>query len=120
MTRLTANPVNKYKARRTWSELCRRWFSSGLECRRGEALRLLEMAGEISDLEYQPKWVLRDHNPRVTVKMDFRYRRTHWLGAETTAWVVEDAKGKDNEASRLRRAWLKEKYGIEVVLVKEA
>lgn len=104
---------NKYGARRTWSELCQRAFDSRAEAVRGEELRVLELAGEITDLVYQPQWELSD-NPRVTYRADFAYTMSDGVR------VVEDVKGRDTEASRVRRAWLKQRHGIDVRIVRNA
>ena len=102
---------NKYHAERTWSELCQRTFASKAEARRGEELALLQKAGEIEALVYQPKFVLSE-KPRVTYYADFQYQEKS--GKE----VVEDVKGKDTSTSRVKRAWVKQLLGIAVVLVK--
>lgn len=102
--------ANKYRAKRTWSELCSREFASKAECRRGEELRMMEMAGEISLLEYQPKFLLCV-KPRITYTADFKY-------LEGGNWVYEDVKGMLTRDTRTRLAWLKELTGIEVKLVR--
>ena len=102
--------ANKYHAVRTWSELCGRWFASKAECRRGEELRMLELAGEITDLEYQPKFKLCD-KPKITYSADFIYE-------ENGKVVVEDVKGKLLRETRVKLVWLKEKYNVEVILSK--
>ncbi len=101
----------KYGSKRTWSELCQRMFDSKLEARRGEELALLKRAGEIADLEYQVTMVL-SVEPSVRVVLDFRYR-----DPPLAPWFVyEDAKGVLTAEARVKYAWLKQKYGIEVVL----
>ena len=99
---------NKYNARRTYSALCQREFASKAECLRGEDLRMLELAGEIERLEYQPAWVLSS-KPKVTYTADFRYR------CKNTE-IVEDVKGIMTEATRVRIVWLRQLYGVEVVI----
>ena len=64
--------TNKYHAIKTYSNLCERLFDSKAECRRGEELHLLQMAGEISNLEYQVKLVLCE-KPKITINIDFLY-----------------------------------------------
>ena len=114
--RRLAKGGNKYHAARTWSELCNRWFDSKAEARRGEALAMLERAGEIRRLEYQPRWVLSD-DPRVTYKADFAY----WIDSEQVLGeeqVIEDVKGALPRDTRTKLAWLKQKYRIKVRLLK--
>lgn len=103
--------MNKYGAKRTLSELCQRTFASKAECNQGEYLRLLELAGEISSLEYQPRFVLCK-KPKITITLDFSYR------AKDGQWIYEDVKGVLTRDFRTKLAWLKEKYGIEVKLIR--
>jgi len=101
--------MNKYGARKTYSELCSRQFDSKKEAVRGEELVLMEKAGVISDLEYQPRFILSS-NPKATYTADFRY-------IENGQSVVEDAKGVMTKDARLRIIWLKQLTGIEVRIV---
>ncbi len=105
--------MNKYGARRTWSELCQREFASMKECRRAEELTLLEKAREIYNLEFQPKYVLCS-NPKITYTADFRYR--DYTRPSSDVIVVEDSKGLLLRETRVKIAWVKEKYGIDVIL----
>ena len=102
--------MNKYHAKRTYSELCQREFASKWEAERAEQLRLMELAGEIKDLHYQIRFVLCE-KPRITVSIDFRYITNNKL-------IYEDAKGVLTRDSRTKYAWLKEKHGIDVRVVK--
>jgi len=101
---------NKYGAKRTYSELCGRAFASKAECRRGEELALLERAGEISGLHYQVRFILSD-KPKVSITLDFAY-------TENGKLIYEDAKGVLTRDFRTKMAWLKEKHGLDVRLVK--
>jgi len=101
----------KYRAQRTYSELCGRFFDSKAETRRGEELALLEKAMEISGLQYQIPFQLC-LKPNIKIKVDFSY-------CENGNVVYEDVKGMgETREFRVKRAWLKEKYGIEIKLVK--
>ena len=102
--------MNKYGAKRTHSKLCNRTFDSKAECVRGEELRLLEMAGEITDLEYQGRIVLCT-KPKVTITIDFYYNVDGLV-------QFEDVKGVLTREFRVKMAWLKEKYGIDVWLIR--
>ncbi len=111
MTRLTArNSGNKLGAIRTYSELCGRWFPSKLEARRGEELYLSQKCGDISCLEYQPKFVL-SKDPRITYKADFKYI------AYEGYTVHEDVKGMMTRDCRVKVAWVKEKFGVEIKII---
>ena len=102
--------MNKYGAVRCWSELCQRTFDSKAERFRGEELRLRQLDGEIADLEYQPRYPL-SKSPKVTYVADFRYR-------ENGKIVVEDVKGVMTGESRVKIAWVKEKHGVEVQIIR--
>ena len=101
---------NKYGARKTYSALCQRTFASRAEARRGEELVLLQKAGMIKNLEYQPKFMLC-LKPKITYTADFKY-------VENGKVTVEDVKGMLQRETRVKLAWLTEKNGIEVSLVK--
>lgn len=127
MTRLSSvdvanikHTVNKYHAKRTWSELCQRWFDSKLEAKRGEELRYMELAGEIKDLEFQVPYILCDipkYKAKMIIDFKFKVKVTTTYG-EILYWdyVYEDAKGVATEAWSVRKKWLKEKHGIDVIL----
>lgn len=86
-------------------------FHSKKEARRYQELKLLERAGQISNLERQVKIELHGKSgPILTEKgnvmsyiADFRY--VDWdLGG---AWVIEDAKGFRTDLYKLKKAILK-------------
>jgi len=100
----------KYGNIRVFSELCGRNFSSKLEARRGEELALLERAGEITDLQYQVRFVLNE-KPRVTLSVDFAYK-------ENGKMVYEDSKGIETREFRVKRIWLRQLTGIDILLTR--
>lgn len=104
---------NKYKAVKTYSELCQRTFSSKAEAKRGEELVLLERAGEISELQYQVKRILNTKTHyRVTITIDFSYR-------QNGKRIYEDVKGYGVQRDfQVKLAWLQQMYGIEVNIIK--
>lgn len=102
--------MNKYHAKRTFSTLCDRTFDSLAEAKRGEELRLLEMAGEIWDLRYQWKFILCK-DPKVTITIDFTY-------LEKGKRIFEDTKGVLTRDFRTKLAWLQQSQGIRVLLSK--
>ena len=110
-----------------------RTFDSKREANRYGELLLLERAGEISGIECQPVYPLeiprmidgklqsvpvkirsakRPNGTRTKYTADFRYQ-----DKRTGQQVVEDVKGIDTTASRLRRAVVECIYGIEIVLI---
>lgn len=116
---------NKFNAVKTYSELCQRTFDSKAEAKRGEELCLLEKAGEISELEYQHTIQLCEIKHFVTqITIDFKYKKDGEV-------VYEDVKGsavtpkrgkvvaRVDRDFRTKLAWLRDKYGIEVVLTKD-
>ncbi len=101
--------MNKYHAKRTYSNLCQRRFDSKGEARRGEELHLRQLAGEITDLCYQVKFVL-SVKPRISITIDYSYCEN--------GQVYEDFKGKMMADFRVKMAWLKEQQGIDIVISK--
>jgi len=101
---------NKYSAKKTYSELCGRKFDSKAEAKRGEELHLLQKAGEISDLQYQVRFVLH-HKPIISIKIDFMYK-------EKGVMIYEDAKGMETRDFRVKRYWLEEQQNIKILLTK--
>jgi len=85
-------------------------FDSKGESNRYAELKLLEQAGEISDLKLQPKFILCEsfrNNGRTyrgaSYTADFMYEEGTWT-------VVEDFKGHWTEASIVRIKWFLQKY----------
>jgi len=100
--------MNKFHAKRTFSNLVGIYFASKGECQRGEDLFLLEKAGEISNLHYHTRFVL-SKKPRCSIEVDFVYR-------ENGKVVHEDFKGRLTESYRIKMAWLKQQQGIDIIL----
>ena len=103
--------MNKYGSVRTWSNLCQREFASKKECLRAEELALLEKAGEIYNLEFQPKYVLC-FKPKITYAADFRYR--DYTKPHNNVLVVEDVKGILLRETRvnIHALYAKRLYGV--------
>lgn len=92
-----------------------RKFQSAREARRYGVLRLLEAAGEIANLELQPKFPCVVNGVLVTTwRGDFRY-----FDKATGAVVIEDAKSKATrtEAYVVRKKLVEALYGITIVEV---
>jgi hypothetical protein len=106
---------SKYRAKPCWIQGIR--FASQREGKRFLDLRLLERAGEIADLELQPRYELHVLSPIgevVTVGKftgDFRYKR-----AVDNALVIEDSKSPPTrtEAYQLRKRMVEAEYGIRI------
>ena len=87
-------------------------FASKAEARRYGELDLLARAGQITDLELQPKFVFELNGVRIgSYKADFRY----WLPHSPLA-IVEDVKSpaSKTQAYQLRKRMMKAFHGIEV------
>jgi hypothetical protein len=94
-------------------------FASKREAARYAALRLLERAGQIRNLQLQPRYPLAtvrleagrvvDTPVVATYVADFAYVERTADGA----WqpVVEDAKGVRTPVYRLKRKWFQAQYG---------
>lgn len=105
--------ANKYGAVKTTVEGIT--FDSGAEARRYQQLRLLERAGEISDLERQVSYRIDINGVHVcNVRPDFRYRDNR-----AGKVVVEDVKGGPATAVfRLKQKLVLAAHGITVVEVR--
>lgn len=108
----------KYQERKT--EIDGITFDSAAEARRYVHLKMLEAAGEIKDIEIQPKWELQPSFKRgkrtiraITYRADFRYTEV-----ATGESVVEDVKGMETEVFRLKAKMLLYQYDIEVKRVR--
>lgn len=94
-------------------------FASKAEAHRYVELALLKRAGEIFELELQPKYLIVVETPRgdhVTVgsyRADFRYKR-RVNGLATPETVVEDVKGVRTEAYQLKKKLVEAQYGITI------
>lgn len=111
--------ANKYGARRTYSVLAGREFASKAEAQRAEELVLLERAGHIETLQYQPRFVLCDR-PRIIYTADFFYHKLPCDGSPThqRCGIIEDVKGMLTRDTRTRLAWARERYGVTVTLLR--
>lgn len=95
-------------------------FDSVREAKRWQELKMLESAGKISQLERQVPYELahavrlsgeKRLKPAIRYVADFRY-----FDCEEYAYVVEDTKGHQTEAFRIKRHLMKSVHGIDVRL----
>lgn len=90
-------------------------FDSKKEARRYQELKLLVRAGEISDLELQPRFALSGVSHAggaekiCTYVADFQY-----LNIADGEVVVEDVKGMLTPMYRMKKRWVKTQYGITI------
>jgi hypothetical protein len=105
-------------------------FDGKAEAERYTELMLMLGGGEIKDLKLQPTFTLceayttPDGEKIKSTKYiaDFSYlRKTAPDANGDTYWVpvVEDVKGVETDAFKLKERWMLEKYGIRIVKVKK-
>ena len=100
--------MNKYKNIKI--EIDGITFASKHEGKRYCELRLLERAGEITDLELQPRFPITLNNQKIcTYIADFRYREV-----KTGQSVIEDAKGVITQIYALKRKLVFAMYGVTI------
>ena len=80
-------------------------FASAKEARRYGELKLLQMAGKISQLQLQPRYKLVIEETYIA---DFRY-------LENGETVVEDVKGVLTAAYKRKRKAMKKQYGVTIL-----
>lgn len=85
-------------------------FDSNGEANRYCELKLLQRAGEISDLKLQPKYILQESFKKgkkthraITYIADFQYQ-------ENGKTIVEDFKGFETEAFKIKRKLFEKRY----------
>ena len=109
-------PRNKYNAKKVVIDGIK--FDSKKEGKRYQELRILQLAGVISQLAMQPGFkfiidgrpvkMMNGHTAKYTA--DFSY-------VENGETVYEDVKGMKTEAYRLRKAITEHIYGIKITEV---
>jgi len=104
---LQKNPKNKYRAIQTTVDGIK--FHSGKEANRYLELKLLQRAGEISDLKLQIPFELWVNEIKICKYIaDFAYKEKGKL-------VVEDSKGVLTDTYKLKKKLMKAIYNIEVL-----
>jgi len=86
-------------------------FASKREADRYAELRVMEIAGHITNLQLQPAYDLHALGGVKVARYvaDFAYR-----DERTQRLVIEDAKGMKTPVFRLKAKWLQAEHGIEV------
>ena len=88
-------------------------FASKREAKRYSELKLLERAGEISELALQPRFPFTVNDIKIcTYVADFFYRDTR-----TDQGVIEDAKGVQTPEFKIKAKLFRALYGQEIRLV---
>ena len=100
-------------------------FASAKEARRYGELKLLLKAGEIRNLELQPRFPLRVSRSNIQTNMpetllgeyvgDFQYEeRDNALGYDCWPRIVEDVKGFKTPLYRWKKKHVEAQYGIQI------
>ena len=94
-------------------------FHSAAEAKRYGELRLLERAGEISNLELQPKFPITINGARISTYIaDFRYFGCA-PNSKRTEVIVEDVKGMKTQLYTLKKKLVEALYpGTRIVEVR--
>ena len=102
-----AQKRNKFNAQPTWVDGIR--FASGGEARRYSQLKVLQQAGEISDLELQVKFKLVVNGILITTYIcDYRY-------VQDGKTIVEDHKGVRTRVYIMKSRLMKAIHGITIL-----
>lgn len=109
--------MNKYRNQKT--QIDRYVFDSVSEGRRYRELKLLERAGEITDLQLQPKFLLQE----AFKKNGKNYRKIEYIAdfmyEEKGKVIVEDVKGMETKEFKIKRKLFEYKYlGLELKIIK--
>jgi len=122
MTRLPAPTEHKAKYYNEPTRVDGYYFPSKGEAARYKELRLLERAGEITDLQVHPRFELSAFGldrgapvPVATYVADFSYRQVDEKAGRLRL-VVEDYKSTATitQLYKLKKRWMKAQYGVEV------
>ena len=99
---------SKYRNKKTQVDMY--VFDSAKEAQRYRELKLLERAGEINDLELQPKFLLQESFKKngntyrkIDYVADFKY-------IENGKTIVEDVKGLQTDVFKIKHKLFEKKY----------
>ena len=109
--------MNKYRNKKTQVDMY--VFDSIAESKRYKELALLQKAGEIRNLELQPRFLLQDSFK----KNGKTYRKIEYIAdfqyIEKGKIIIEDVKGKETEVFKIKHKLFEYKYPeLELRLVK--
>lgn len=109
--------MSKYKNKKVQIDMY--VFDSIAESRRYKELALLEKAGEIENLQLQPKFLLQESFK----KNGKTYRKIEYIAdfmyEEKGQVIIEDVKGKETEVFKLKHKLFEKKYpGLELRVIK--
>ena len=109
--------MNKYRNKKIQVDMY--VFDSIAESRRYKELKLLERAGEITDLELQPKFLLQEgfkKNGKTYRKIEYT---ADFMYTEKGKKIVEDVKGIQTDVFKLKHKLFEKKYPeLELKIIK--
>lgn len=109
--------TNKYHNRPT--DIGGQRFDSRAEARRYDELKLLEMAGAITDLTVHPRYEIQGQFKRDGALIRAIYYEGDFSYTENGRHVCEDVKGVETEAFKLKRKLFWKRYpGVELRIIK--
>lgn len=109
--------MNKYRNKKVQVDMY--VFDSIAESKRYKELKLLERAGEIQDLELQPRFLLQE----AFKKNGKAYRKIEYIAdfkyIENGKTVVEDVKGMQTDVFKIKHKLFEKKYpDLELRIIK--
>lgn len=109
--------MNKYRNKKIQVDMY--VFDSIAESKRYKELKLLERAGEISELELQPKFLLQEgfkKNGKTYRKIEYT---ADFMYIEKGKMIVEDVKGIQTDVFKLKHKLFEQKYPeLELKIIK--
>lgn len=109
--------MNKYRNKKVQIDMY--VFDSIAESKRYKELVLLQRAGKITELQLQPKFLLQESfrkNGKTYRKIDYI---ADFMYEEDGKIIVEDVKGKETEAFKIKHKLFEKKYmGLELRIIK--
>ena len=109
--------MNKYRNKKVQVDMY--VFDSIAESRRYKELSLLQKVGKIENLQLQPKFLLQESfkkNGKTYRKIEYIADFMYLQDGKT---VVEDVKGKETEAFKLKRKMFEHNYpNLELSIIK--
>lgn len=92
----------------------KQWCASEAEAKRAEHLIIMETAGTIQNLEFQPVYpVVVNGVPICKYKADFRYRKLDRQGRVIDV-IVEDVKGMILDVYVIKKKLVEAQYGLTI------
>ncbi len=118
VTKLRTHPKRRSKYNSRITVLDGITFHSANEAKRYAYLKVLEKAGEISNLKLQPKFAITAHGKPIGKRGRNYYADFSYINNKGQT-IYEDFKGHDNEVSSLKRDMVEGLYLIKIHVIKQ-